>query len=72
MTETQQAGQGYPRGRNVGLWLPPEDYERLQQWGATRHRKVANAARKIILDRLAADELAEHAAEHDADDEAGQ
>lgn len=56
MESTEQAGQGHSRGRNVGLWLPPEDYARLQRWGQQRHRKVANAARLIILERLEADE----------------
>lgn len=59
MDTTEQAGRGHSRGRNVGLWFPPEDYARLEQWAQARHRKVANAARTIILERLEADELAE-------------
>lgn len=67
MENTEQAGGGYSRGRNVGLWLPPEDYARLQAWGAARYRKVAASARLIILERLAADELAESTEQREHD-----
>lgn len=58
MTEHMEAAAN-PRGRQVALWLQPDDYARLEALGARERRKVASMARAIVLDRLDAWE-AEH------------
>lgn len=59
MTEHTEAAESNPRGKQVALWLQPDDHARLEAFGKREHRKVASAARAIILDHLAAYE-AEH------------
>lgn len=52
MDDAQTEVAPYKRGRHVGLWLEPEDYEAFKKWSKDRGRTMAGQAKFLVLDAM--------------------